>query len=238
VAGHGWVGQDCGNFMGMQGCREGRLLFSGLKWGAHEISCGVDSGAADPSGVGADLPSRGAVRRWRWPTAPFPLEKQIVKAPLNARIDKEMPASAPMEASATTLTRGADLPCAMRLLPWACTDGRRHSRTICIRTRRNCGPPHRNGVVGVSDDPVGGDVLEGRQRTGDRDTSFDTSAERDADVAGEPGSEECRAMPMPAGSDEADRDAFGFSGDRERNGRRRGRAVRDGAKRTIVPGWE
>jgi mono/diheme cytochrome c family protein len=87
--------------------------------------------------------------------APFPLEKQIVKAPLNARIDKEMPASAPMEASATTLTAGAQIyraQCAschgLYGRPSAFADHMYpHAPQLWA--------PHRNGVVGVSDDPVG-----------------------------------------------------------------------------------
>lgn len=86
---------------------------------------------------------------------PFPFEKQIVHVPLQARIDKEMPKSAPMEASATNLAAGAQI-----------------YRTNCAACHGLSGQPspfaehmyphapqlwakHRNGVVGVSDDPVG-----------------------------------------------------------------------------------
>ncbi|MGB9146622.1 MAG: cytochrome c, partial [Acidobacteriaceae bacterium] len=38
---------------------------------------------------------------------PFPFEKQIVKMPLNARIDREMPASSPVAATPANLMAGA-----------------------------------------------------------------------------------------------------------------------------------
>jgi mono/diheme cytochrome c family protein len=86
---------------------------------------------------------------------PFPLEKQIVKAPLAARIDKEMPASAPIEASATTLTAGAQI---YRAQCASCHGlyGRPSAFAGHMYPRApQLWAPHRNGVVGVSDDPVG-----------------------------------------------------------------------------------
>lgn len=86
---------------------------------------------------------------------PFPMEKQIVKIPLHARIDKEMPANAPIEATPANLMAGAQI-----------------YRTHCAACHGLQGQPspfaahmyppapqlwaaHRNGVVGVNDDPVG-----------------------------------------------------------------------------------
>lgn len=86
---------------------------------------------------------------------PFPLEKQIVQVPLNARIDKGMPASAPIEPSTTNLTTGAQIyrtQCAachgLYGLPSAFAN-HMYPRAPQLWA------PHHNGVVGVSDDPVG-----------------------------------------------------------------------------------
>jgi mono/diheme cytochrome c family protein len=86
---------------------------------------------------------------------PLWLEKQMVRVPLHARIDKEMPASAPIEPSDTNLEAGAHIyrqqcaachglyglpsPFAKNMYP--------HAPQLWA--------PHRNGTVGVSDDPVG-----------------------------------------------------------------------------------
>jgi len=86
---------------------------------------------------------------------PFPFEREIVRMPLHARIDKEMPASAPIEASATNLTSGAQIyreECA------ACHGlyGRPSAYGGHMYPHApQLWAPHRNGVVGVSDDPVG-----------------------------------------------------------------------------------
>jgi mono/diheme cytochrome c family protein len=86
---------------------------------------------------------------------PFPFEKQIVHVPLGARIDKEMTASAPIEASATNLTAGAQIyrqDCA------AC-HGLYGRPTVYGSHMYPKAPqlwaPHKNGVIGVNDDPVG-----------------------------------------------------------------------------------
>jgi thiosulfate dehydrogenase len=87
--------------------------------------------------------------------APFPLEAKIVKIPLEARIRREMPASAPIPASAENLNAGAgiyedkcevchgtaDVPAAI-------------AKTMFPRAPQ-LWAKHKNGVVGVSDDPVG-----------------------------------------------------------------------------------
>jgi mono/diheme cytochrome c family protein len=41
--------------------------------------------------------------------APFPMERQIVSIPLNARISREMPGNAPIQADEATLTAGAEI---------------------------------------------------------------------------------------------------------------------------------
>lgn len=87
---------------------------------------------------------------------PFPLEKQIVSVPLHARIDKETPASAPIEASATNLTAGAQIyrsDCA------ACHGLYGHPAVFAAHMYPDApqlwAPHGHRGVVGVSDDPVG-----------------------------------------------------------------------------------
>lgn len=87
---------------------------------------------------------------------PFPLEKQIVRAPLAARIDEEMPRSAPIEASATNLAAGAQV---YRQECAAChglygrpSDFGAH---MYPKAPQLWAPHGHSGVVGVSDDPVG-----------------------------------------------------------------------------------
>jgi len=87
---------------------------------------------------------------------PFLLEKEIVRVPLHARIDKEMPASAPIEASATNLTAGAQI---YRQQCAACHGF--HGKPSSFGAHMYPKAPtlmekHKNGkVVGVSDDPPG-----------------------------------------------------------------------------------
>lgn len=87
---------------------------------------------------------------------PFPLEKQIVRVPLAARIDKEMPQSAPIEASETNLATGAQV---YRQECAAChglygkpSDFGAH---MYPKAPQLWAPHGHSGVVGVSDDPVG-----------------------------------------------------------------------------------
>ncbi|MGA7349778.1 MAG: cytochrome c [Acidobacteriaceae bacterium] len=88
--------------------------------------------------------------------APFPMERQLVHAPLHARIDKEMPASAPMEASATNLTAGAQV---YREQCASCHGlyGRPSAFGSHMYPKApELWAPHGNGgVIGVNDDPVG-----------------------------------------------------------------------------------
>ncbi|MFP5230670.1 MAG: c-type cytochrome [Acidobacteriota bacterium] len=87
--------------------------------------------------------------------SPFPFEKQIVRVPLGARIHREMPKSAPIEASATNLTAGAKI---YREQCAACHGlyGRPSEFANHMYPHApQLWAPHRNGVIGVNDDPVG-----------------------------------------------------------------------------------
>jgi mono/diheme cytochrome c family protein len=85
----------------------------------------------------------------------FPMEQQIVKVPLHARIDSEMPKTAPLEPSDTNLEAGAHI---YRQQCAAChglygrpSDFASHMYPVTPQLWA----PHHNGVVGVSDDPPG-----------------------------------------------------------------------------------
>ena len=83
------------------------------------------------------------------------LERELVSAPLHARIDKEMPKSTPIEPSATNLEAGAHI---YRQQCAACHGlyGRPSSfASHMYPDAPQLWAPHRNGVVGVSDDPPG-----------------------------------------------------------------------------------
>ena len=87
---------------------------------------------------------------------PFPFEKQIVHIPLHARVERQMPKSAPIEPSGTNLEAGAHIyrqECAachgLYGLP---SDIGPHMYPHAPQLWQ----PHGNkGVVGVSDDPPG-----------------------------------------------------------------------------------
>ena len=86
---------------------------------------------------------------------PFPFEKQIVKAPLRARIDSEMPASAPIGATPENLIAGAQI---YREQCAACHGLPGHESSFGGHMYPHAPQlfhSHRSGVVGVSDDPVG-----------------------------------------------------------------------------------
>lgn len=85
----------------------------------------------------------------------FPFEKQIVHVPLNARIDREMPKTVPIEASQTNLQAGAQI---YREQCAACHGlyGRNSDFAATMYPHApQLWAPHHNGVVGVSDDPPG-----------------------------------------------------------------------------------
>jgi mono/diheme cytochrome c family protein len=86
---------------------------------------------------------------------PFPMEGKIANRALNARIDREAPKSSPIEPSPTNLLIGAQI--------------YRDNCSVCHGYYGQPSPlgkhifpgapqlwaPHGNGIVGVSDDPVG-----------------------------------------------------------------------------------
>lgn len=85
----------------------------------------------------------------------FPFEKQIVHVPLNGRIKKEMLPGAPIDASAPNLTAGAQI---YRENCAACHGLEGHPSVFAAHMYPKAPQlwaKHRNGVVGVSDDPVG-----------------------------------------------------------------------------------
>jgi thiosulfate dehydrogenase len=86
---------------------------------------------------------------------PFPLEKQIVHVPLNTRIDKEAPSKSPIEVSPDNLIAGAQI---YRQQCASCHG--LYGRPSAFASHMypdapQLWKPHRNGVVGVSDDPIG-----------------------------------------------------------------------------------
>lgn len=87
---------------------------------------------------------------------PFPFEKRIVSVPLHARIDREMPKSATIEASETNLVAGAQI---YREQCAACHGLQGHPSDFGAHMYPDAPQlwrPHgHSGVVGVSDDPVG-----------------------------------------------------------------------------------
>ncbi|HEY1804678.1 MAG TPA: cytochrome c [Terracidiphilus sp.] len=99
--------------------------------------------------------------RWGHPPvavadAPFPYERQIVGIPLQARIEREMPASPPMQADEATLTAGAQVygdQCAVchgfygRPSPLG--------SSMYPRAPQLWAQHKGSSVVGVSDDPAG-----------------------------------------------------------------------------------
>jgi thiosulfate dehydrogenase len=86
---------------------------------------------------------------------PFPYEREIVHMPLDARIDKEKPASAPISPSPDNLAAGAQI---YRQQCAACHGlyGRPSDFAAHMYPHApQLWAPHHNGVVGVSDDPLG-----------------------------------------------------------------------------------
>ncbi len=85
----------------------------------------------------------------------LPFEQQIVNVPLHARIDREMPAHAAMDASPTNLLLGAEIyhqqcaSCHGQYGRPSDFGGHMFPRSPQLWA------PHGHGVVGVSDDPAG-----------------------------------------------------------------------------------
>lgn len=87
--------------------------------------------------------------------APFVLEKAMVRIPLHARINAEMPSKVPIEASETNFVAGARIyreQCAVchGIYSQPSTEGEHMYPPAPHLWRR-----HSDGVVGVSDDPPG-----------------------------------------------------------------------------------
>ncbi|HTV06162.1 MAG TPA: cytochrome c [Acidobacteriaceae bacterium] len=86
---------------------------------------------------------------------PFPFERQIARSPLHARIDREMPRTAPIDATETNLEAGAHIyrqDCAAcHGLPGRHSDFAAYMYPDAPQLWKQ----HRQGVVGVSDDPPG-----------------------------------------------------------------------------------
>ena len=85
----------------------------------------------------------------------YRLEKELVSVPLQARIDREMPRSSPIEASATNLESGAHI---YRQQCASCHGLYGRPSTFAAHMYPEAPQlwaPHENGVVGVSDDPPG-----------------------------------------------------------------------------------
>ena len=86
---------------------------------------------------------------------PFPMEAKIVRIPLNARIRREMPASAPIPASDENLNAGASIYEDKCEFCHGTADASSAMAKSMFPVAPQLWAKHRNGVVGVSDDPVG-----------------------------------------------------------------------------------
>jgi mono/diheme cytochrome c family protein len=86
---------------------------------------------------------------------PYQMEEQLVSVPLHARIDREMPKSSPIEPSATNLESGAHI---YRQQCASCHGLYGLPSSFAAHmypSAPQLWAPHRDGVVGVSDDPSG-----------------------------------------------------------------------------------
>lgn len=86
---------------------------------------------------------------------PFPFEKQIVKVPLHTRIDAEMPKSAPFAATPSNLIAGAQIYQDKCEFCHGIADATSSAGNAMYPSAPQLWKRHKNGVVGVSDDPVG-----------------------------------------------------------------------------------
>jgi len=87
---------------------------------------------------------------------PFPLEREIVRIPLEARIEREKPAAAPIPATDANLNAGAGIYEDKCEVCHGTHDEPSGIAKTMFPTAPQLWVKHRNGnVVGVSDDPVG-----------------------------------------------------------------------------------
>jgi len=86
---------------------------------------------------------------------PFPLEAQVVKVPLNARIDREMLTSAAIPATPENLNAGAQIYEDKCEFCHGTADSPSTPGSAMYPSAPQLWAKHKNGVVGVSDDPVG-----------------------------------------------------------------------------------
>lgn len=85
----------------------------------------------------------------------FPMEKQIVQVPLHARIEREMPGSSPVRATPANLIAGAQIYTRHCAFCHGTMAGAAQIAQHMYPPVPQLWAKHRNGVVGVSDDPVG-----------------------------------------------------------------------------------
>jgi len=86
---------------------------------------------------------------------PFPFEAQVVKVPLHARIDREMPASTAVPATPQNLNAGAQIYEDKCEFCHGTADSPSSTGQAMYPSAPQLWAKHKNGVVGVSDDPVG-----------------------------------------------------------------------------------
>ena len=133
--------------------------------------------------------------------SPLPGERMITSVPLEARIEREAPQKAAVEANEDTFVAGA------RLYSDRCAVCHGfHGKPAAIAAHMFPSAPqlwqkHPNSsVIGVSDDPPGETywkIANGIRLTGM--PAFQGSVERDRDVAGEPAAGQCRQAAAAGG---------------------------------------
>lgn len=86
---------------------------------------------------------------------PFPLESAIVGIPLHARIKREMPAAAPIQPTDANLNAGAGIYDDKCSICHGSADEPSSIGAKMFPRAPELWAKHKNGAVGVSDDPVG-----------------------------------------------------------------------------------
>jgi thiosulfate dehydrogenase len=86
---------------------------------------------------------------------PFPLEAKIVEIPLSVRIDREMPKTVPVIPDDATLVAGAAIYQKQCAFCHGKPDQHANIASTMFPRVPQLWSKHKNGVVGVSDDPVG-----------------------------------------------------------------------------------